>query len=68
MMACASPTQATQPMTTQTTAAPKFGTMIPSRIFVGGIDFKVRIKLILVFEYKTHLVFFMMDQGLQCNM
>ena len=40
-MACASPTQATQPMTTQTTAAPKFGTMIPSRIFVGGIDFKV---------------------------
>jgi len=42
MMACASPTQATQPMTTQTTAAPKFGTMIPSRIFVGGIDFKVR--------------------------
>ena len=42
MMACASPTQATQPMTTQTTTAPKFGTMIPSRIFVGGIDFKVR--------------------------
>ena len=46
MMACASPTQATQPMTTQTTAAPKFGTMIPSRIFVGGIDFKVRIRFI----------------------
>jgi len=40
MLACASPTQH-QSMTTQTTtAAPKFGTMIPSRIFVGGIDFK----------------------------
>ena len=48
MMACASPTQATQPMTTQTTAAPKFGTMIPSRIFVGGIDFKVRNKFLQV--------------------
>lgn len=44
MLACASPPNTIQQQqhatVNTTTSAPKFGTMIPSRIFVGGIDFK----------------------------
>merc|ERR1712131_96734 len=48
MLACVSPTsnsldEENQPVyqaSTTSSSAPKYGTMIPSRIFVGGIDFK----------------------------
>ena len=52
MLACVSPTSQMdqseetqnvyQTPSTTSSSAPKYGTMIPSRIFVGGIDFKVR--------------------------
>jgi hypothetical protein len=46
MIACAEQKVQT-PTFTQPESNPsqKYGTMIPSRIFVGGIDFKVRQKL-----------------------
>ena len=47
MIACASPKAAYATTPPTTTAAPKYGTMIPSRIFVGGIDFKVKFYLLI---------------------
>jgi len=45
MIACAEQKVQTPTFTQpESSPAPKYGTMIPSRIFVGGIDFKVRSK------------------------
>ena len=64
MLACVSPTSQMdqseetqnvyQTPSTTSSSAPKYGTMIPSRIFVGGIDFKVRNCLSVIFLVKTY--------------